>query len=101
MYSLYADEICNTYRSGCGRVRPGTVVLDGGYAVAAGGELETPVFRRLPQNGLLRMVEFRNESGRWLFAANFGEEAAAPQLPAGAALLAGSLKPGRAALWQL
>lgn len=69
--------------------------------VAAGGELETPVFRRLPQNGLLRMVEFRNESGRWLFAANFGEEAAAPQLPAGAALLAGSLRPGCAALWQL
>lgn len=40
MPSLYVDEICNTFREKCGRVMPGTVVLDGGYAVAAGGELE-------------------------------------------------------------
>lgn len=101
MPSLYVDEICNTFREKCGRVMPGTVVLDGGYAVAAGGELETPEFKRIPQPGLVRVVEFRNESGRWFFAANFGGEAAeTPELPAGAKLLAGSLEPGCAALWQ-
>ena len=101
MPSLYVDEICNTFREKCGRVMPGTVALDGGYAVAAGGELGAPAFKRVPQPGLVRMVEFRNESGRWFFAANFGGGTAEPQgLPAEAKLLAGSLEPGAAALWR-
>ena len=46
------------------------------------------------------MVEFRNGDGCWLFAANFGTDPAAPQLPEDVTLLAGSLEPGCAALWQ-
>ncbi|MBS1371033.1 MAG: hypothetical protein HPZ91_13855 [Lentisphaeria bacterium] len=100
MSSLGIDEICNVVRTGLHRPLPGAVLLDGGYAAAVGGELEAPVFRCIPQPGLLRMVEFQNGSGHWIFAANFGETAAAPQLPGGLTLLAGSLGPGCAALWQ-
>ncbi len=102
MPSLYVDEICNEYRSGCERLLPGTVALDNGYAVAAGGTLSTPTFHRIPQSGKLRVVEFHNKSGAWIFAANFGsEEAATPDLPNGASLIAGSLCPGKAALWKV
>ena len=100
MGSLSVDEICCAAKPCPCRPLPGEILLDDGYAVAAGGKLEEPSFRRIPQPGLLRMVEFRNSDGCWLFAANFGTDPAAPQLPENIALLAGSLEPGCAALWQ-
>ena len=100
MGSLGIDEIsCGGKTCPC-RPLPGELLLDDGYAVAAGGELEEPVFRRIPQPELLRMVEFRNGDGCWLFAANFGSNPVAAEIPENFTLLAGSLSPGCAALWQ-
>lgn len=100
MGSLGIDEIsCGGKTCPC-RPLPGELLLDDGYAVAAGGQLEEPVFRRIPQPELLRMVEFRNGDGCWLFAANFGSNPVAAEIPENFTLLAGSLSPGCAALWQ-
>lgn len=100
--SLYADEICGGVSLENRRYRPGAVLLDDGFAAAAGGTLSEPAFRVIPQAGLLRLVEFVSEGRSYLFAANFGEAAAIPELPYEAELLAGSpgLPPGTAALWR-
>jgi hypothetical protein len=102
LHSLYAEEICGKLVLGYQRVLPGTVLLDGGFAVALRKDLKGPQTRPIPQPGLLRAVEYTADGKIYVFAANFGSAAAAPDLPgmnlrkvAGADILA----PGAAALW--
>ncbi len=102
LHSLYVEEICGKLTLGHQRVPPGTVLLDGGFAIALRKDLKSPQTALIPQTGRLRAVKFTADNKTYVFAANFGEVAATPDLHgmnlqkiAGPDILA----PGGAALW--
>ncbi|MDD4097349.1 MAG: hypothetical protein PHC30_01135 [Lentisphaeria bacterium] len=102
LHSLYVDEVCGKLVLGHQRVLPGAVLLDGGFAIALRQDLAGPQVKQIPQPGLLRAVEFSADGKTYLFAANFGGEPAAVNLPATyRRRLAGRelLAPDTAALW--